>query len=131
MMTAFLVLNIGEPVKLFVFYDATYVRIEKVEQLCKVRDNGHDYADNWYPANDCTVEPTYYFDQPVAPTPRPDKKTFITFRYNSPADDSTHIGLIPRKFDEKGRPFVVGDTIKVYVSRSNPWAVVVPKPDQD
>lgn len=53
-------------------------------------------------------------------------RTFATFTYRSPADQSTHSASIVRELDDSGRPIAVGSRIRVELSRKDPKVFRVP-----
>ena len=53
-------------------------------------------------------------------------RTFVTFTYRSPADDSTHSASIVRDLDDAGRPIAAGSRLTVQLSRSEPKVFKVP-----
>lgn len=53
-------------------------------------------------------------------------RTFVTFTYRSPADQSTHSASIVREFDDAGKPIDIGSRIKVQLSRREPKVFRIP-----
>ena len=53
-------------------------------------------------------------------------RTFVTFTYRSPIDQSTHSASIVRALDDDGQPIAVGSRIRVELSRSDPKVFRVP-----
>lgn len=53
-------------------------------------------------------------------------RTFASFSYRSPADDSTQSGSVMRERDDDGKPIAIGSRLTVELSRREPKVVRVP-----
>jgi hypothetical protein len=117
---AIVYLFLWDPLRNWWVYESTTAEITSVQSLCAAFE-----ADHSIPLH---IDRCDRLKEQMAGKPGIEIKprTFVTFSYRSPADQSTHSASIVRDLDDAGRPIDIGSRIKVRLSRNDPKVFRVP-----
>lgn len=109
-----------DPLRSWWTFETRTVEITEVRALCAAFEGDHAIP---VEVDSCERLRTKMAGKPgVTVAPR----TFVTFRYRSPADDSTRTASVVRDLDDAGQPIAVGSRLTVALSRKEPAVFRVP-----
>jgi hypothetical protein len=120
MIAALAYLFLWDPLRNWWVYETATAEVTAVQSLCAAFE-----TDNAVPIQ---IDHCGRLKERMAGKPGIDIKprTFVTFTYRSPADQSTHSASIVREFDDTGKPIDIGSRIEVQLSRREPKVFRVP-----
>lgn len=113
-------LFLWDPLRTWWVYETATVEVTAVQSLCAAFETDH--------AIPLHIDQCDRLKQKMAGKPDIEVKprTFVTFTYRSPADQSTHSASIVREFDDAGKPIDIGSRVKVQLSRREPRVFRIP-----
>lgn len=109
-----------DPLRNWWTFESRVVEVTSVQRLCAALEGDHAIP---VEVDACGTLRTKMAGKPgitVAP------RTFVTFRYRSPADQSSRTASIVRDLDDDGVPIAVGSRLTVALSRKQPTVFRVP-----
>lgn len=113
-------LFLWDPLRNWWSYETTSVEITAVQQLCAAFETGKSIPLEIDRCDRLKDKTTGKAGIDVKP------RTFVTFNYRSPVDQSTHSASIVRERDDAGQPIAVGSRLTVQLSRSESKVFRVP-----
>jgi hypothetical protein len=117
---AVLYLFLWDPLRNWWIYETATAEVTAVQSLCAAFETGHPIP--------LQIDQCDRLKEKMAGKPDIEVKprTFATFTYRSPADQSTHSASVIRDLDDAGRPIDIGSRIKVQLSRRDPKVFRIP-----
>lgn len=117
---ALVYLFLWDPLRNWWVYETITAEVTAVQSLCAAFETDHSIP--------LHIDQCDRLKEKMAGKPDIEVKprTFVTFTYRSPADQSTHSASIVREFDDAGRPIDIGSRIKVQLSRNDPKVFRIP-----
>jgi hypothetical protein len=117
---AFAYLFVWDPLRNWWTFETRSVEITEVRNLCAAFEGEHSIP---VEVDGCDELKEKMAGRPdIAIKPR----TFASFSYRSPADNSTQSASIVREHDDSGKPIAVGSRLTVELSRREPTVFRVP-----
>lgn len=113
-------LFLWDPLRNWWVYETATAEVTAVQSLCAAFETGRSVPVQIDQCDRLKEKMAGKSDVEVKP------RTFVTFTYRSPADQSTHSASVVREFDDAGKPIDVGSRIKVQLSRREPKVFRVP-----
>lgn len=113
-------LFLWDPLRNWWVYEKATAEVTAVQSLCAAFETGQSIP--------LRIDQCDRLKEEMASRPGIEIKprTFVTFTYRSPADQSTHSASIVRDLDDAGRPIDIGSRIEVQLSRREPKVFRVP-----
>ena len=117
---AIVYLFLWDPLRNWWVYETTTAEVTAVQSLCAAFETGRSIP--------LHIDQCDRLKEQMAGKPGIEIKprTFVTFTYRSPADQSTHSASIVRDLDDAGRPIDIGSRIEVQLSRRDPKVFRMP-----
>jgi hypothetical protein len=121
LIAALIYLFFWDPLRNWWSFETSTVEISAVQQLCAAFERGKSIP--------LQVDQCDRLKDKMAGNPDIEIKprTFVTFTYRSPVDNSTHSASIVRERDDAGQPVAIGSRIAVQLSRNEPKVFRVPQ----
>ena len=113
-------LFLWDPLRNWWIYETATAEVTAVQSLCAAFETGRSVPVQIDQCDRLKEKVAGKSDVEVKP------RTFVTFSYRSPADQSVHSASIVRDFDDAGKPIDIGSRIKVQLSRREPKVFRVP-----
>jgi hypothetical protein len=117
---AIVYLFLWDPLRNWWVYETVTAEVTAVQSLCAAFETGHSIPLHIDQCDRLKEKMAGKSGIEIKP------RTFVTFSYRSPADQSMHSASIVREFDDAGRPIDIGSRIKVQLSRHAPKVFRVP-----
>lgn len=113
-------LFLWDPLRNWWVYETATAEVTAVQSLCAAFETGQSIP--------IQIDQCDRLEETMAGRPGIEVKprTFVTFSYRSPADQSMHSASIVRDLDDAGRPIDIGSRIEVQLSRREPKVFRVP-----
>ena len=117
---AIVYLFLWDPLRNWWVYEMSTAEVTAVQSLCAAFETGRSIPLHIDQCDRLKEKMAGKADIEIKP------RTFVTFTYRSPADQSTHSASVVREFDDAGRPIDIGSRIKVQLSRREPKVFRIP-----